>query len=93
MNDPIPMIPLFEGKPVAAAKLRVMSAGSLDIADRVMRVDDIVYVLVEARVSQVHHNVNERTGDLERLQTARVLSVEVVDANALTNNLAAVRHG
>jgi hypothetical protein len=80
-DAPRPPIPMFEGKPVSACKLRITSTASLDVGDQVLKVDDIIRITVDARVSQVHHNVNERTGDLERVQTAKALSVEITPWN------------
>lgn len=77
-----PPVPMFEGKPVSATKLKITSTAGLDVGDRVLKVDDIIRILVDARVSQVHHNVNERNGDLERVQTAKALAVEIVPWNA-----------
>jgi hypothetical protein len=78
---PVPPVPMFEGKPVSTTKLKLTSTLALDVADRVLKVDDIIRITVDARVSQVHHNVNERTGDLERVQTAKALTVEIVPWN------------
>jgi hypothetical protein len=76
-----PPIPDFEGKPVALTKVKIASAGALDASDAVLRVDDIVRLVVEARVIQVHHNVNDRTGHLERLQTIKPIAVEIAPWN------------
>lgn len=77
-----PEIPLFDGKPVAATRLKIMSATQGLEIDSVLRMDDIIRVVVEARVSSVDHKVNERSGDLIRHQTARVISAELVPWNA-----------
>lgn len=69
---------MFEGKPVEATTLKVSSpTAGLEI-DAVLRMDDIVRVVVEARVSQVNHQVNERTGALIRHQSAKVISAELI---------------
>lgn len=70
------MIPRFEGKEVATTKLVIGSARNLDIDDRVLRTDAIVRVAIEGRVTGVHHRVNERTGELERIQTVKAIDVE-----------------
>lgn len=74
-------VPMFEGKPVATTKLKLTSTAGLDVNNMVLKVDDIIRIVVDARVSQVHHNVNERTGDLERVQTAKALTVEITPWN------------
>lgn len=78
---PIDQIPDFEGQPVSTSKMKIISAAALEVDGAAFRIDDIVRVVVEARVSQVHHNVNERTGNLERVHTARPLTVEVAPWN------------
>lgn len=77
----VPPIPMFEGKPVAGTSLKITSTAALDVGDLVLKVDDIIRITVDARVSAVHHNVNERTGDLFRVQTVRPLSVEITPWN------------
>lgn len=74
-------IPPFDGKAVDMAKIKILATSDMDCSDEVLRMDDIVHVLVEARVSQVHHNVNERNGHLIRLQALKPISVRVVPWN------------
>lgn len=78
---PIAPIPGFEGKPVHTTKLMLSSTSGLEIDNAVLRLDDIIRITVEARVAKVHHNVNEKTGELERVQQAKALSVEIVPWN------------
>lgn len=75
----LPAIPMFEGKPVEATRLKVttMARSGLDI-DAVLHMDDIIHVVVEARVSGVSHQVNEATGSLVRHQTAKVITAQLV---------------
>lgn len=73
-----PDIPEFEGKSVHATALRIMSGGNLDIDDRVLRTDQIVRVVIEGRVNGIHHKVNEKTGELERIQTVKAMDVSFV---------------
>lgn len=77
---PIPAVPMFEGKPVITTKLRITSTLALDVGDTVLRMDDIVRLVVDARVTAIHHNENGK-GDLERVQTAKAIAVEVVPWN------------
>jgi hypothetical protein len=80
-DEPTTPIPTFEGKLVHSTSLRLASTTGLDIEDRVLKVDDIIHVLVDARVSQVNHIVDERTGKMERVQSAKVLDVTLVPWN------------
>lgn len=75
MSDANPDIPDFEGKAVQTTRLRVMSATNLEIDDRVLRTDQIVRLVIEGRVNGIHHKVNEKTGDLERVQTVKAMDV------------------
>lgn len=78
---PVPPIPEFEGKPVAGTRLKITSATNLECEDRVLHVDDIVRVEVDARVTSIGHDVNEKTGELVRYQTAKALDVQIVPFN------------
>lgn len=79
--EPIPEVPMFEGKPVEATRLKVTSpTHGLEI-DKVLRMDDIIRVVIEARVSDVAHKVNERTGALIRHQSAKVISAALIPWN------------
>lgn len=77
-SGPIPSIPMFEGMPVSTTKLMISSTSGLDIDNAAFRADDIIRITVEARVAKIHHNVNEKTGELERVHVVKPLSVETV---------------
>lgn len=77
---PTPEIPFFEGKPVETTKLKLTSLAGMDIDNATLRIDDLIHVKVVARVSQVHHDVAPK-GHMERIHTAKVLSVEIVPWN------------
>lgn len=67
--DPHPgMIPNFEGKDVATTRVVIGSTATLDFDQVVVRHDDLVRVIVEARVVGIGHQVNPVTGQLERIQ-------------------------
>jgi hypothetical protein len=68
-------LPDFEGKHVATTKVRLASTLGLDINNVVLHTDDIVRIVVEARVTGISHQVNERSGDLERIQTLKAIEV------------------
>lgn len=78
---PGPEIPFFEGKPITTTKLRISSTAGLDIQNQVLTNDDIIRIVVEARVNGVSHQVNERTGDMERIHTAKALTVQIAPWN------------
>lgn len=73
----MPEIPDFEGKTVATTKVRMSSTLGMDIQNTVLKTDDVVYLVVEARVTGISHQVNERTGDLERVQTLKAIEVSL----------------
>ena len=76
--EPIPIrpqIPAFEGKDVATTKVRMSSTLGLDFQNTVLHTDDVVFLVVEARVTGISHQVNERSGELERVQTLKAIDV------------------
>lgn len=77
----LPAIPDFEGKSVDACSLKLTNSAALDLPGEVLRVDDIIQILVEARVTGVGHLVDERTGNLVRLQTAKPIDARLVPYN------------
>lgn len=71
-------IPNFEGQEVAFTKGKITSAANLEIDDSVFRLDDIVQVLVETRVTGIDHKVNERSGKMERIHTFKAIEAIVL---------------
>lgn len=88
-----PEVPMFEGKPVEATRLKVTTAGGGLEIDGVLRMDDIIRVVIEARVSQINHQVNESTGGLIRHQSAKVISAELTPWNPSDPNDTGVLRG
>jgi hypothetical protein len=72
--DPAPSIPDFEGHQVHSTAVKIV--GTIDLADLVVRMDDIVRLKVELRCINVGHGVDAR-GDLKRVQTLKVLEAEI----------------
>jgi hypothetical protein len=72
-------IPAFEGKDVAATAAKVTSVSTLEIDDRVWKVDEFVKMEIEARVVSVDHKVNERTGKLVRVHQIKAIDCRVVE--------------
>lgn len=73
----VPAIPAFEGKDVHSTKVKFSSLAGLDFGNAVLRTDEIVQLVIEARVTGVAHQVNERSGDLERVQTLKPIDVTI----------------
>lgn len=72
-------IPDFEGKEVSATKAKITSTASLEVDDRVFHVDDYVRMVIEGRVVNVAHNVNDKSGDLERIHTIKAIDSRVLE--------------
>lgn len=71
-------IPAFEGNAVDFTKLKIVSAANLECDDQVFRHEDIVTILVEARIAGIDHKINDRTGKLERIHTAKAIEAMVL---------------
>lgn len=71
-------IPEFEGMKVSHAKAQFTSTSNLEVEDEVYRIDEVKRFYVEAKVVNVHHRVNEKTGDLDRVQVLKVVDVQPV---------------
>lgn len=74
-------IPAFESQPVLATKAKVTSAGSLEIDDRVMRMDEMVTLLVQCRVVSVDHKIHEASGAMHRIHTLKAIDSVVLQQN------------
>lgn len=71
-------IPAFEGQDVAFTKAKLTSVAGLEINDEVLRMDGMVRMYIEGRVTRIDHVVNERTGALERLHTIKAIDCELL---------------
>lgn len=73
-------IPAFEGQPVDSTKVKVSGAIPADSIDDdvVLRVDDIMQVATQFRCVAVHHKVDEKTGNLTRIQVIRPIEMVLV---------------
>lgn len=72
----------YEGKPVQGVRMRFSGmAAPVDCDDRVIQVDDIVRVAIEARVTGVAHVVDPKTGELLRVQTVKPIDMEFIPWN------------
>jgi hypothetical protein len=78
---PQPLIPLFEGAAVEATRLKIANSAVLDLPDEVLHVDDVIQILVEARVTQVSHTIHEASGKMIRQQVAKPYRVTLIPFN------------
>lgn len=79
--EPIPTIPAFEGAAVEATRLKIANSSVLDLPDVVLHVDDVIQILVEAKVTQVSHVIHEQSGKMLRLQVAKPFDARLVPFN------------
>lgn len=68
----------FEGEGVARTKGKVTSAANLEVGDQVFKVDEVVRLVIEARVAGVDHRV-ANDGKIERVHTLKVFDATVID--------------
>lgn len=85
----LPEIPAFEGNPVASTRAKVTGSTSLDVGDEVFRMDDVVRMVVEARVDSINHVV-DKDGKLCRVHAMKVVDSIVIEWAA---DLSALRDG
>lgn len=78
---PIPLFPTFEGKDVHASALKIANSAVLELTDVVLAMDDIIQIVVEARVNGIDHRVHEASGSLVRVHTAKALNARLVPFN------------
>lgn len=69
---------LFEGEKVSRTKGKVTSAANLEVGDQVFKVDQVVRLVIEARVAGVDHRV-ANDGKIERVHTLKVFDATVID--------------
>jgi hypothetical protein len=78
---PVPLIPFFEGKQVDATALKIANSSVLDLTDVVLGMDDVIQIVVEAKVTGVNHVVHEPTGRLIRVHTAKAFDARLMPFN------------
>lgn len=65
-------IPHFEGRPVDHTQVKVSGTAPMDdLNDVVLGIDDAVQMVSTFRVVDVNHKVEEKTGNLVRIQTLK----------------------
>ena len=71
-NNQMGYIPQFEGHPVEGTVVKMSGAAPLDdLSGEVIGVDDVVQMISQFRCVAVHHKVDEKTGNLVRVQVLR----------------------
>jgi hypothetical protein len=65
-------LPNFEGQPVDFARLKLGAVSDIEYDDSVLRIDDVVRMFVEGRVTRIDHVVDDKTGKLKRIHTVKV---------------------
>lgn len=70
-------IPQFEGQEVTFTKAKVTSVGGLEIADAVMKLDDMVEMRITGRILGIDHKVNT-AGKLERVHLIKAIETELI---------------
>lgn len=70
-------IPRFEGDEVASTKAKVTGSTNLDVNDDVFKMDQVVRMVVEARVEGVNHVV-DKDGKLTRVHNMKVIDSIVI---------------
>lgn len=68
----------FEGEKVSRTKGKVTSAANLEVGDKIFKVDEVVRLVIEARVAGVDHRV-ANDGKIERVHTLKVFDATVID--------------
>ena len=66
-------LPKFEGQDVEFTRLKLTSVSDLEVGEDAYRIDDIVRLFVEGRIVRVDHVVDEKSGQLKRMHTIKVV--------------------
>lgn len=77
-------LPQFEGEDVHGLRAKLTSATQLELGDDHHRLDATVRMLVTGRVTRVDHVVEERSGQLYRVETFKVVEAVEVPWDALS---------
>jgi hypothetical protein len=76
------MVRNFQGKPVSVDKLQLSGGAKELVFGTPPKLDQIVSITIEGRVTGVDHRVNEQSGDLEAI--VRVKAIEIADITELS---------
>lgn len=75
----------FEGEQVHGLRAKLTSATNLELSEDPHRLDETVRMLVTGRVTRVDHVVDERSGQLMRVETFKVVEAVEVPWDALAD--------
>ena len=75
---------IFQGKDVALTKLK-FTGGAKETYLDAPKIDQIVSVTFDGRVSGVEYKVNEQTGDLEEIVSVKIIDIETVSNQTYPN--------
>lgn len=79
-------LPHFEGEEVHQLRAKLTSANGLELGDDPHRLDQTIAMVVTGRVTRIDHIVDERTGQLARVEAFKVIEATEIpwdDASAL----------
>lgn len=76
-----PTLPQFEGQDVHELKAKLTSTSGLELSDNHHRMDQTIAMVVTGRVVRVDHVVDERTGNLNRIETFKIVEAIEIDWN------------
>lgn len=74
-----PTLPQFEGEDVHQLKAKLTSTSGLELSDGHHRMDQTIAMVVTGRVVRVEHVVDERTGNLHRVETFKIVEATEID--------------
>lgn len=75
----------FEGEEVHGLRAKLSSTTNLELGEDPHRLDETVRMLVTGRVVRVDHVVDERTGQLIRVETFKIVEALEVPWDALAD--------
>lgn len=78
-------LPSFEGEAVHGLRAKLTSTNNLELGDDHHRLDETVRMLVTGRVVRVDHVVDDRSGQLLRVETFKVVDAIEVPWDALAD--------
>ncbi len=67
------LLPRFEGQIVEELRVKLPGVSTLDLDADPHKLDDIVRLVVTARINRVDHLIDERSGRLVRTETLKVI--------------------
>lgn len=84
---PAAPLPSFEGETVHGLRAKLTSTTNLELGEDSHRLDETTRMLVTGRVTRVDHVVDERSGQLMRVETFKVVEAVEVPWEALADYL------